>query len=130
MHRLQPESWTLRLVGSRLSRHYFPNHCLDLKAALPVWEALRSFASILLAYVTGRSSVTTLQLTLHPLSAVVAASFKAQDSPGYWFFITCSLLQGSLALISSTILVISFSGDHREVSLTYGPRTDLSSCNT
>ncbi|KAF8321506.1 hypothetical protein F5887DRAFT_1030099 [Amanita rubescens] len=68
---------------------------LDLKATLPVWEALRNFASILLA-------------------AVVAASFKAQVNPGYWFFITCSLLQGSLALISSTILIISFSGNHRE----------------
>ncbi|KAF8350422.1 hypothetical protein F5887DRAFT_939118, partial [Amanita rubescens] len=67
----------------------------DLKATLPVWEALRSFASILLA-------------------AVVTASFKAQVNPGYWFFVTCSLLQGSLALISSTILIISFSGVHRE----------------
>lgn len=58
MHRLLLESWTLRLVGSRLSRHYSPDHCLDLKSTLPVWEALRSFASILLAYVTGRPAVT------------------------------------------------------------------------
>jgi len=64
---------------------------------VPVWEAVRSFDSILLA-------------------ALVAALFKesAQLDPIYWFFIVCSLLQASVGLICSTILIVIFSdGRHR-----------------
>ncbi|KAF8320247.1 hypothetical protein F5887DRAFT_364563 [Amanita rubescens] len=67
---------------------------------VPVWEAVRCFDSILLA-------------------ALVAALFKesAQLDPIYWFFVTCSLLQASMGLICSTILIILFSGgSHHQVS--------------
>ncbi|KAF8340968.1 hypothetical protein F5887DRAFT_977445 [Amanita rubescens] len=62
---------------------------------VPVWEAVRSFDSILLA-------------------ALVAALFKesAQLDPIYWFFIVCSLLQASMGLICSTILIVIFSDGH------------------
>ncbi|KAF8320246.1 hypothetical protein F5887DRAFT_1087816 [Amanita rubescens] len=64
---------------------------------IPVWEAVRSFDSILLA-------------------VLVAALFKesAQLNPIYWFFVTCSLLQASMGLICSTILIILFSGGRHQ----------------
>ncbi|KAF8654303.1 hypothetical protein AX14_008257 [Amanita brunnescens Koide BX004] len=70
---------------------------LDLKAVVPVWEAVRHFDTILLA-------------------AIVTALFKGttQDDPVYWFFITSSLLQASMGLICSTILIIMFLGSHNE----------------
>ncbi|KAF8695439.1 hypothetical protein AX14_001819 [Amanita brunnescens Koide BX004] len=70
---------------------------LDLKAVVPVWEAVRHFDTILLA-------------------AIVTALFKgsAQDDPVYWFFITSSLLQASMGLICSTILIIVFLGSRKE----------------
>ncbi|KAF8675486.1 hypothetical protein AX14_005104 [Amanita brunnescens Koide BX004] len=41
-------------------------------------------------------------------------SFKesTQVNPACWFFIACSVLQESLALICSTVTIVSFSGDH------------------
>ncbi|KAF8701601.1 hypothetical protein AX14_000380 [Amanita brunnescens Koide BX004] len=70
---------------------------LDLKAAVPVWEAVQHFDTILLA-------------------TIVTASFKEsiQVNPVCWFFITSSLLQASMALVYSTILIIMFSGGHNE----------------
>ncbi|KAF8708890.1 hypothetical protein AX14_013541 [Amanita brunnescens Koide BX004] len=41
-------------------------------------------------------------------------SFKesTQVNPACWFFITCAVLQASLALICSTVTIVLFSGDH------------------
>ncbi|KAF8350419.1 hypothetical protein F5887DRAFT_913454 [Amanita rubescens] len=74
----------------------------ELKTAVPVWEAVRNLASVLLA-------------------ALVATSFKesTQVNPTCWFFIAASVLQASMALICSTIFIIFFSSDRHKVSLTY-----------
>ncbi|KAF8667476.1 hypothetical protein AX14_006336 [Amanita brunnescens Koide BX004] len=70
---------------------------LDLKAAVPVWEAVRHFDTVLLA-------------------AIVTTSFKesVQADPVCWFFIASSLLQAFMALIYSTFLIIMFLGGHKE----------------
>ncbi|KAF8691930.1 hypothetical protein AX14_002703 [Amanita brunnescens Koide BX004] len=90
---------------------------LDLKAIVPAWEAVRHFDTILLAYVIylfadGRTNAFAAPFD----SAIVTAVFKgsAQDDPVYWFFITSSLLQASMGLISSTILIIVFLGNRNE----------------
>src|SRR6266576_5126535 len=57
-------------------------------------------------------------LILYFYRALVAALFKesAQLDPIYWFFIICSLVQASVGLICSTILIILFSDDRHWVS--------------
>ena len=57
-------------------------------------------------------------LILYFYRALVAALFKesARLDPIYWFLVTCSLLQASMGLICSTILIIIFSGSRRQVS--------------
>ena len=87
--------------------------CLDLKAAIRIWEAVRNFDSILLAYVIVIVLVRRPRYTVLYRS-LVAVLFKESAHAMYWFFITCSLLQASMGLICSTILIISFSG-HLEV---------------
>jgi hypothetical protein len=86
--------------------------CLDLKAAVRAWEAVRNFDSILLAYVIVVVLVRRPDVVFY--RSLVAALFKESAHAIYWFFIACSLLQASMGLICSTILIISFSG-HLEV---------------
>ena len=66
------------------------------------------------------SAGITLWLTvLYYRRALVATSFKesTQVNPASCFLIACAVLQVSLALICSTITIISFSGNHHNVSL-------------
>ncbi|KIL54575.1 hypothetical protein M378DRAFT_18758 [Amanita muscaria Koide BX008] len=66
---------------------------LGIRATLSVWKAVRTLDSLLVA-------------------GLIAVLFKAdaQATTSFWFFCSCSLLQGAIGLISSTILVIYFSG--------------------
>jgi len=56
MLHLQREPKTLCLVGTlTVQIHKFVNPLSDLKATVPVWKAVRNFASVLLALVIQHS---------------------------------------------------------------------------
>ena len=81
-----------------------------MKAAVRAWEAVRNFDSILLAYVI---VVVLVHRPRYPVlyRSLVAALFKESAHAIYWFFIAFALLQASMGLICSTILIIGFSGN-------------------
>ncbi|KAF8623330.1 hypothetical protein AX15_006408 [Amanita polypyramis BW_CC] len=69
---------------------------LELPPAVIAWKAVRTFDSILLA-------------------ALMAALFKASAgvNVAFWFFVCWSMVQAVMGLISSTILIMFFSGHYR-----------------